>query len=75
MANIAEGYGRRSKKEFINFLNISHGSAAEIQCHLYIALDQNYINQKEFEYLYQKTEEVSKMIQGFINFLTNSLTP
>jgi four helix bundle protein len=74
MANIAEGYGRRSKKEFIYFLNISHGSAAEVQCHLYVTLDQNYINQKDFKHLYQKTEEVSKMIQGFMNYLTNSRT-
>lgn len=32
MFNIAEGFGRRSSKEFINFLNISHGSASEVQC-------------------------------------------
>lgn len=69
MANIAEGFGRRSKKEFANFLNMSQGSAAEVQCHLYIALDQAYISQKEFKYLYENTEEVSKMIQSFMNYL------
>jgi four helix bundle protein len=72
MANIAEGYGRRSKKEFANFLNMAHGSAAEVQCHLYVALDQEYINQNEFEILYQKTEEVSRMIQGFMKYLNGS---
>lgn len=70
MANIAEGFGRRSKKEFSNFLNMSHGSAAEIQCHLYVALDQDYIDQREFETLYDKAQEVSKMIQGFMNYLS-----
>ena len=75
MANIAEGFGRRSKKEFANFLNMAHGSAAEVQCHLYIALDQNYISRKEFEELYERVEEVSKMIQGFMNYLNNSRTP
>ena len=75
MANIAEGFGRKSKKEFANFLNIAYGSAAETQCHLYIALDQNYITQKDFDYLYRKTDETSKMIQGFMNYLNNSLTP
>lgn len=75
MANIAEGYGRRSKKEFANFLNMAHGSAAEIQCHLYVALDQNYVNQREFETLYGKAQEVSKMIQGFMNYLSNLRTP
>jgi S23 ribosomal protein. len=69
MANIAEGFGRRSKKEFANFLNMAHGSAAEVQSHLYIALDQGYIEKRVFENLYTKTEEVSKMIQSFMNYL------
>ena len=75
MANIAEGYGRRSKKEFANFLNMAHGSAAEVQCHLYVALDQKYISQEDFRSMYEKIEEVSKMIQGFMNYLHNSSTP
>ncbi len=69
MANIAEGFGRRSKKEFANFLNMAHGSVAEVECHLYVALDQNYITQKDFRNVYDRTEEVSKMIQGFMNYL------
>jgi four helix bundle protein len=72
MANIAEGFGRRSNKEFANFLNMAHGSAAEVQCHLYAALDQHYIEQKDFSALYNKVEEVSKMIQGFMNYFRNS---
>ncbi len=72
MANIAEGFGRRSKKEFANFLNMAHGSAAEVQCHLYIALDQEYINKKTFEILYKEVYEVSKIIQGFMRYLKNS---
>lgn len=71
MANIAEGFGRRSKKEFSNFLNMAHGSAAEGQCHLYVALDLQYITGGEFEKLYGKTEEVSRMIQGFMKYLHN----
>ncbi len=72
MANIAEGFGRRSNKEFSNFLNMAHGSAAEVQCHLYVALDMNYITKTDLEMLYQKADEVSKMIQGFMNYLNNS---
>ena len=75
MANIAEGFGRKSKKEFANFLNMAHGSAAEIQCHLYVALDQRYITQEDFNLIYSKVEEVSRMIQGFMNYLHNSSTP
>ena len=77
MANIAEGFGRRSKREFSNFLNMAHGSAAEVQCHLYVALDLQYINQGKFEVLYSKTGEVSRMIQGFMAYLKSldSRTP
>ena len=69
MVNIAEGYGRRSKKEFANFLNIAHGSAAELQSHLYIALDLGYIGPDLFQDFYQECEEISKMILGFQNYL------
>lgn len=69
MANIAEGFGRRGKKEFANFLNMAHGSAAEVQCHLYVALDQKYISKKVFNMTYAKIEEISRMIQGFMKYL------
>ena len=72
MANIAEGFARRTKKEFINFLGIAHASAAELQSHLYVALDQKYISHSEFSLIYRETDEVSKMIQGFINYLKTS---
>lgn len=74
MANIAEGFGRKSNREFSNFLNMSHGPTAEVQCHLYVALDMDYISSEGFELLYQKADEVSKMIQGFMNYLNNSST-
>ena len=52
MANIAEGFGRRSDKEFANYLNIAHGSASECQSHLYNALDLGYVTSTQFEKLY-----------------------
>lgn len=42
MANIAEGFGRESKKGFIQFLNYASSSNLELQSHLYAALDQGY---------------------------------
>ena len=72
MLNIAEGFARRSNKEFRQFLFVAHGSAAEVQSALYIALDQNYIEETEFEDLYQEVDEVSKMIAGFIKYLGQS---
>jgi four helix bundle protein len=69
MANIAEGFGRRSNKEFSNFMNMAHGSAAEVQSHLYVALDQSYIPQEVFQMHYDEVDAVSKMIQGFMKYL------
>ena len=50
-------------------MNLAHGSAAEVQCHLYVTLDLDYIIKEDFETLYGKAEEVSQMIQGFMQYL------
>lgn len=73
MANIAEGFARRTSKEFVNFLGIAHASVAEYQSHLYIAYDQNYIKGEEFQKLYKDAEEISRMIQSLSKYL-RSLT-
>jgi four helix bundle protein len=69
MANIAEGFARRSDKDFANFLNISRSSTAEVQSHLYVALDQDYIDQADFEAVYNKLEEISRMIFALVKHL------
>lgn len=69
MANIAEGFGRRSDKEFANFLNFAHGSAAECQSHLYVALDLEYLSQAVFEIMYASFDECSRMIIGLSHHL------
>ncbi len=69
MLNIAEGFARKTNREFSQFLVIAHGSAAEVQSALYVALDQNYITQQQFEKLYKMTDETSKMIMGFSSYL------
>ena len=61
MANIAEGFGRRSDKEFANFLNMAHGSATEVQSHLYVALDLSYISEPTFSELNGLLDEISRM--------------
>jgi four helix bundle protein len=70
MLNIAEGFGRKSNKDFIHFLIIAHGSASEIQSALYIALDKKYINQTHFTSLYDEAGEISKMLMGLIKYLS-----
>ena len=74
MANIAEGFSRRSDKDFAYFLNISRSSAAEVQSHLYVALDQSYIEVADFEMIYNKLEETSRMIFGLARHLMRQST-
>ena len=69
MANIAEGFSRQSRKEFIQFLFIAKGSAAEIQSHIYVAKDLNYVNTEKFEQIYDKADKVSRMVSNFIKYL------
>ncbi len=73
MANIAEGFARQSNKEFIQYLFISKSSAAEVQSHLYVALDQAYITQDIFNQIYNKAEDVQKLDSGFIKYLKSLL--
>ena len=73
MSNIAEGFSRKSNKEFIQYLFISKSSAAEVQSHLYVALDQNYITKEDFEKIYSQAETVSKIDSGFIKYLKSKL--
>lgn len=74
MANIAEGFGRHSDKKFANFLNIAHGSVSEVQSHLYVALDLNYLDQGSFTDLYKLLDEVSRMILALAQHLRASKT-
>lgn len=71
MSNIAEGFSRRTTKEFVQFLFIAKGSVAEVQSQLYVALDQTYISEDKFDELYAKSDEVARLISGFIRYLLN----
>jgi four helix bundle protein len=73
MSNIAEGFSRKGNKEFIQFLFISKSSAAEVQSQFYVAIDQGYINQEDFNRVYDQAEVVSKMDSGFIKYLNSQL--
>ncbi|GAB4463223.1 MAG: four helix bundle protein [Anaerolineae bacterium] len=72
MLNIAEGFARRSNKEFVRFLFIAHGSTAEVQSALYVAKDLNYLSATEFDALYQHADEIARMLSGFIKYLENN---
>lgn len=66
MANIAEGQGRRTDRDFSHFLNISIGSVAETKSHMYIALDRGYISKDLFDDIYEKLDEIGRMLFGLI---------
>ena len=68
-SNVAEGFSRRSNREFVQFLFIAKGSAAEVENQLYLALDQNYITQEEFNSVYEGLELLSKQLSKFITYL------
>lgn len=69
MANIAEGFDGGSTQEFKRFLHYALRSTTEVQSHLYIALDQGYIDQQEFESLYELSVKVKSLISGFLRYL------
>ena len=69
MSNIAEGFDSGSKAEFIHFLSYTRRSASEVQSHLYVALDQDYITQEAFSDLYEQAQTVRKMVTSFMKYL------
>jgi four helix bundle protein len=69
MANVAEGFDRQSKREFSKFLNYASASASEVQSHLYVALDQKYISDENFQETYTQARKTKSLINGFIAYL------
>jgi four helix bundle protein len=72
VSNIAEGFERGGNKEFKQFLSLAKGSAGEVRAQLYLAMDLGYIDTKLHEELNRTVVSISKMIQGFINYLSKS---
>lgn len=69
MSNIAEGFERGTRKEFIQFLNIAKGSVGEARSQLYIALDQEYLAEARFTELKEQAVTLSRRIASFIAYL------
>ena len=69
MNNIAEGFERRTNKEFKNFLYIAKGSCGEVRSMLYLAIKLGYIDNKEFNNFYNLSVEISKLLSGLIKSL------
>ena len=69
-SNIAEGFERNTDKEFIYFLYVAKASAGEVRSQLYLAFDLGYITKQEFEELLESVTEISKLLSGFIKYLS-----
>jgi len=68
-ANIAEGCGRRSDAEMKRFLQIARGSANELECHLLLAKDLQFLGSDEFRSLEEKILEVQRMLASLVQRL------
>lgn len=72
MDNIAEGFERGSKLEFLNALSIAKEEAGELKSQLYRALDNKYIGEQVFNDLYPHADKLTKMLTSFISYLNKS---
>lgn len=72
MSNVAEGFERGSKRDFVRFLYMARGSAGEVRSHLYVAWDLDYITETEFKNMSAQAVELSKGLFKFIRYLESS---
>jgi len=72
LSNIDEGFERDGKKEFIQFLSVAKGSTGEVKAQLYVAIDQGYLTQSEFDKVAALVNETGRMIGGLIGYLKQS---
>lgn len=70
--NIAEGFERYSRKEYLNFLNIAKASAGEVRSLLRVAVEVGYIEQQIYTQLYNQARELSGMLSNQIQAINKS---
>ena len=70
--NIAEGFDRKSDRELAQFFIIARGSCAEVRSMIYIAEAVNKLNQEQKLYFIELTDEISRLLTGFVQKLAIS---
>ena len=71
--NVAEGFERYSRKEYVNFLNIAKGSAGEVRSLLRVALEVGYLDKNTYFRLYDLAKGLSCMLASQIQAINRSL--
>jgi four helix bundle protein len=69
MSNIAEGFARRTSRDFAHFLDVARGSAVEVQSLLYVAFDVKYISSGQLKTMYTTADEVIALVGGLTSYL------
>lgn len=72
MSNLAEGFERGGSREFLQFVALAKGSCGEVRSQLYVALDQEYIGQADFDRVFELTVRLSRMLASLLRYLRNS---
>lgn len=72
-SNLAEGAGRRSDREFLQFLSHSQGSASEVDTQLLIAFRLKFLSEAEYESLDKSLDDIGRMITGLSNHLKRKI--
>lgn len=68
-SNIAEGFGRGSRMDYLRFLRTARGSLFELDTQLLLALELGYLRKRGYDSLYQDWNETSKVLAGLIRSL------
>ncbi len=69
-SNIAEGYGRRSRADYVRFLNVAMGSLYELQTQAEIASTMDYVSESDFRVLSEDAREIERMLSSLIRKLS-----
>jgi four helix bundle protein len=69
MSNIAEGFESRTQARFLDYLGHAKASAGEMRCQLYSAEDLKYLNEEQFNQVFNLADKASRQISRFISYL------